>query len=320
MKNNNKVLSSAKFVVENADFVSINELNLEKLIDSFKIQPDSNWLDGSPFPIDLLNEEEKLMFSVVFNAISFSYWGEPYWNVEYLGTLHTRGSWSLVASIFRSIEENNSLLDPKILKELDISTLRKILRGNTEIPLIQERLMILNKVGDVIEKKFNGKFTLFLDKYGNNSNDLIEGIISEFEPSFNDYYSYKGEVVYFNKRAQALIESIYSLFKGISYGDISNIQELTALADYIIPNLLRHIGVIVYKKELSDLIDNKVHLQKGSNYEIEIRGATIWVVELMRQKLEIKGTPCKSQNINDYLWTIGRDVNTPFHLIRTTAY
>ena len=38
------------------------------------------------------------------------------------------------------------------------------------------------------------------------------------------------------------------------------------------------------------------------------------------EKLESKGIKASSLNINDYLWTIGGKVKTPFHLTRTTSY
>ena len=316
----NKILETTKFVVENSDFVKINQSKVEEIAKLFKMQDQSNWLQDSPFPINSLNDEEKLMFSVVFNALSFSYWGNPYWNVEYKGVLHTRGSWSLVASIFRSIDEGHSLLDPYILKSIDKLQLGNSLRGNTEIPLLSERVNILNKIGNVIVQSYNGKFSNFMIMHNFDAIELQESIINKFEPAFTDSYNFKGKTVYFNKRAQAMVESIYSIFEGRKYGDIKNIEELTALADYIIPNLLRSLNVLEYSKELTNLIDSKTLLEKGSNYEIEIRAATVWVVELIKLKLASVRIFCKAQSINDYLWTIGRDVKTPFHLVRTIAY
>ncbi len=316
----NRVLDTTKYVVENADFVKINQQKLIDLAKSFETQQDSNWLQNSPFAIESLSDENKLMFSVVFNGISFSYWGDPYWNVEYKGVLHTRGSWSLVASIFRSVEEGNSLLSPVILKSISKKELGYALRGNTEIPLLQDRVNILNKIGEVITYSYDGKFSNFMKIHGKDAIVLQEAIGNHFQPAFDDYYDYKGEKVYFNKRAQALVESIHSIFEGKGYGNINNIQELTALADYIIPNLLRSLGILEYSDDLINLIDSKSFLEKGSYYEIEIRATTVWVVELIKRELALKGISSKAQSINDYLWTIGRDVKTPFHQVRTTAY
>lgn len=103
----NDVLRSAHFVVDNAKHVHINREPLRVFAERLEIPEGTNWLLDSPFNIAGLSDEEKAMFCVVFNATSFSFWGDPYWSVEYNGRLYTRGSWSLVACIFRSIEEGN---------------------------------------------------------------------------------------------------------------------------------------------------------------------------------------------------------------------
>lgn len=315
-----KILDSTKYVIEHSQYVHINQEKLKNFLIGFTVQSNSNWLDNSPFAIQELSDEQKLMVAVVFNALSFSYWGEPYWNVEYKGTLHTRGSWSLMAAIFRSIEEGDSLLDPAILQNMSKDKLAVILRGNTEIPLIEERVKILNTVGDVLMQKYNGEFSNVLKVAEGNALKLVDTVLIEFSPSFDDWYEYKGNKVFFNKRAQALVESIHSLFNGEGFGKMEHIDSLTALADYIIPNLLRHLGIIEYRSELAGKIDAKESLEKGSEYEIEIRASVVWSVEYMRRELFKKGVVVNSKAINDYLWSAGGKVQTPFHRARTTAY
>lgn len=313
-------MDSTKYVTEHANYVNINKLKLQEFIDNFSLQTESNWLKDSPFDINTLDNEQKLMVAVVFNAISFSYWGEPYWNVEYKGTLHTRGSWSLMASIFRSIEEGESLLDPSVLASMTKEKLAYMLRGNTEIPLLDERKEILNNIGKILIEKYESKFSNVVVKAGGDAMRLLDIILTEFSPSFEDSYDYKGQKVYFNKRAQAMVESIHSIFDGKEYGSLKNIESLTALADYIIPNMLRNIGILEYSTELKDIIDNKKPIEKGSEYEVEIRANVVWVVEYIRRGLLNKGILVSSKSINDFLWTKGGDTKTPFHQTRTTAY
>lgn len=315
----NQILNSVKYVVDNSDFIKINESKIDDFVETFEKHKEHYWLLDSPYDINTLNDDEKLMFIVVFNAISFSYWGEPYWNVEYNGTLHTRGSWSLVASIFRARDEGKNILDPAHLSKINKSELSIILRGNTEIPLLKERVKILNEIGSILLSKYKGKFSEIIKESKGDALKLLEIILDSF-PSFQDYETYKGKKIFFQKRVQGLVEGVYSIFNGKGYGNLKNIDSLTALADYIIPNMLREIKIFEYSKELIEKIDNKILLKKGSAEEIEIRANTVWVIELIRQKLESKGIKASSLNINDYLWTIGGNVKTPFHLTRTTSY
>ncbi|MEN9626669.1 MAG: hypothetical protein RL557_997 [archaeon] len=316
---NNKILESVKFVVDNSDFVKIDKSKIDDFVEKFEKHKEHYWLLDSPFDINIFDDEQKLMFIAIFNAISFSYWGKPYWNVEYKGKLYTRGSWSLVASIFRAIDEGKDILNPNFLSKLDKNELGIILRGNTEIPLLEERVKILNEIGNILIKKYNGEFSKVVEQANGDALKLVDIILTSF-PSFQDVEIYKGKKVYFQKRAQGLVEGIYSIFQGKNYGNLKNINFLTALADYIIPNMLREIGIFEYSKELQEKIDNKILLKKGSPEEIEIRANTIWVIELIRQNLESKGITISALNVNDYLWTIGGRVKTPFHLTRTTSY
>lgn len=316
---NNPILESTWYVVQNADFVKINHAKISEFSKDFEKHTNHYWLKDSPFDIDQLSTNQKLMFIVVFNAISFSYWGNPYWNVKYKGKLYTRGSWSLVASIFRAIEEGKDILNPVYLAGISKEELSQILRGNVEIPLLDERVKILNEIGTSLVKKFDGQFSSLIRESKNDAIILVNLILETF-PSFQDFALYKSEKVFFQKRAQALVEGIYSIFQGKGYGELKNIGSLTALADYIIPNLLRKLGILEYSQDLSKKIDNEELLPKGSPEEVEIRASTIWAIELTRKELESEKIQVSALNINDYLWSVGGNVETPFHRTRTTAY
>ncbi|MDO8471107.1 MAG: queuosine salvage family protein [bacterium] len=316
----NPVLTSTRFVIDHAEHVQINRNKIESYSKTFQIPRHTNWMEES-FDLSHLNEEEKIMMCVVFNSISFSYWGDPYWSVEYHGISYDRASWSMVAAILRSKEEGKNILDPKILSVLTKEELGVILLGNTEIPLLEERKSILNLVGNIILTKYDGSFLNLLRDAKGDALLLVDTIINDFAPAFDDRYIYKEQEIIFNKRAQALVESINSMFGANGPGSFDNIEQLSGLADYVLPNLLRHLGILEYSQELSHLIDNKVVLEKGSNYEIEIRASVIWAIEFIKQSVqELHGRVLSASAINDNLWLKGGKVITPFHLVQTTAY
>lgn len=319
MVNDLGILKSVKYVVDNSKLVSINDSKIDRFVNMFKKHKEHYWLSDSPFDINSLDDNQKAMLIVVFNAISFSYWGNPYWNVEYKGKRYTRGSWSLMACIFRALEEGKDILDPKYLSTITKKELGFILRGNTEIPLLDERVKILKEIGFVLLKKYDGKFSNLIKKSEGDAIKLVRLILNSF-PSFQDFAYYKKRKILFQKRAQAIVEGLYSIFHGKDYGKLKNINMLTALADYVIPNMLRKVGILEYSKKLAGKIDKKIIVKKGSSEEVEIRANTIWAIELIRKNLESKKLEVSALNINDYLWTIGRDVKTPFHLTRTTTY
>lgn len=57
-------------------------------------------------------------------------------------------------------------------------------------------------------------------------------------------------------------------------------------ADYRVPQILRHLGVLKYSKELGAKVDGKEMMQAGGLEEVEIRSGTIHAVEVMRKKIE----------------------------------
>ena len=318
----NKVLESTKFVVENTEHIKIDKDKIKDFCKSLDYESIKNWLEESPFEIQSLSDKEKLHFLLVFNAISFSYWGEPKWSVEYKGKTYDRGSWSLVVAIGRAFDEKIPVLDPKYLSKITGSELKNVLRGNVVIPLFEERLKILNEIGKVLVKKFEGDFSNLVNLAKGDAIKLLDLIVSNF-PSFNDVSTYKGKEIFFYKRAQALVEGIYSLFDGKSFGNLKNISNLTACADYKIPQILERMGIFIYDDKLSKKINDKIEIPKNIEMEVEIRANTIWTVEHIKEELKKLGKNVDSIHINDYLWLNAGSTSPkekPYHLTRTTAY
>ena len=152
--------------------------------------------------------------------------------------------------------------------------------------------------------------------------ELVSLLVSQF-PSFNDIASYFGQTVYFFKRAQLLIQDLWSTFSGEYWGSFKDFWQLTAFADYKLPQVLRHLGIIHYEPTLAERIQNLVQIPPFSEEEVEIRAATIWAVELLRQKLSSRGQEVTSGQIDNWLWNLGQDDtyrSLPYHRTRTIFY
>lgn len=313
----NEVLETTKFVLKNLINVKINKNKIKEFCDHFGESHINHWLNESPFNFSILSKKEKLHFLLVFNSISFSYWGTPKWTIDYRGE-NFDGAWGMIASLGKAFENKIPILNSKFLKNLSEEEFGKILRGNVEIPLFKERLKILREVGLVLEEKFDGDFFNLYKKSGGDSLKLLNLILDNF-PSFQDYSLYHGKKIYFNKRAQLLVADISQMFPG----EIKNLSAITACADYKLPMVLRNLGIFKYSKSLSEKIDKKKEILKNSNEEIEIRVSTIWGVELIKEELKKKIPSITSIHINDHLWLLGQIKNPkdkPYHLTRTTSY
>jgi hypothetical protein len=317
----NKIVKSCKFVVDNSQHIKINSEKVDKFCDYFSHNHIKHWIDESPFNLKKLNPKDRLHFLLVFNSISFSYWGDPKWKIMYHSE-EVDGAYGMISAIAKAVENKIPILDAQFLSEIKKSNLSKILEGTVQIPLFEERLNVLREVGTTLLEKFDGDFTNIFKKTNADSQKLLSLIIENF-PSFEDSSTYKGEKVYFYKRAQLLTADIVQAFNGEKFGKLENVSELTACADYKLPFVLRRLGIFSYSDYLADKIDNRVQIDKDSEEEVELRANTIWVVELIKQKIKKKIAHADSIHVNDHIWMLGQEKlknDKPYHLTRTTSY
>jgi len=60
-------------------------------------------------------------------------------------------------------------------------------------------------------------------------------------------------------------------FKNFEKTLLKNVEKLTMFADYRIPQILRHYGIIEYNKELKNKIENKIELEPNSIEEVNLQ-------------------------------------------------
>lgn len=316
----NKILETTKYVMDNSRFVRINKKRVEDFSKGFEHGTTSHWLSQAPFDFSNLNENEELKFTFIFNALSFCYWGDPKWTIEHEGKSYD-GAWAMVVALGRGIKAGFPVTDFEYCSKINRDDLAKILEGNIEIPLFEERLKILREIGSVMVQKYNGDLKSFLKKSDSDALKILEAIVENF-PSFYDSSIYKGKEIVFHKRAQLLVSDICQMFKKQGLAS-KNIDQLTACADYKLPQILRKFGVFEYDNSLADKIDNKIEIPHDSEEEIEIRANTIWAVEFIKDQVEKRNPNITSMGIDDHLWLATQEKfpdDKPYHRTRTIAY
>jgi len=289
---------------------------LNEFVDKLNIENSIHWLHDLPFGMDKLSTEELVNFLLIYHTMGFCYWGEPKWEVEYNNNKYD-GAYGLICALTKKIEKNKLFLDFTYLSSLSYEEFKVILSGNIEIPLIKERYDFLMEVSKIVSQDMNNNFYKFT-KDMNNDIELTNFLIDNF-PSFVDVSEYKKRDVYYYKRAQLLVSDILHI-KQEQLGVYVDYSNLIGCADYKIPQVLRDLQIVEYDDKLSELVDNKVQLDKGSIYEIEIRSTMLVVVDYIKNKSLHK---YNAININDYIWLQGQDKNNtkmPYHRTRTTAY
>ncbi len=319
----NKVLLSTKLVIKNAKHVEINKNKIEEFCKNFHHGDVNHWLSKAPLDFSKLNEEEILNFLLVYSTIGFCYWGNPPWSIEWRGKRYT-GSFAMIAAIMKAHEKGIKILDPKYRSQIGEKEFIKILeiKENNKIHLFDERLKFLNESGKIILEKHKGKVSTLLKSANNDVIKLLEILTKDFS-AYDDSYKYNGKEVYFYKKAQLFISDVFQTFKGEGIGHFHNIHDLTALADYRIPQVLRDLGILKYSEELAEKIGRGVLIPKGSQEEIELRASMIWAVQLIYTSVKEREQRLLPIGVNDHLWLLRRQKfsgDEVHHKTITTAY
>ena len=237
-----------KYVVENSDYVSINENEIKNFIDNFKEIKYNHWSNE----INLeLTEKEWILLAFIIESMNFCFWKKPKWKIKYNNETKS-GSNALFYSIIREVENNDKFLKVEYLNNINIEQFKKIFNSiEGEIPLLEERYNNFNEVVNYIcnnKNFYNDLFSI------NNDRELLKYITDNFK-SFDDKSVYKNKIVHFNKQATLLTNDLFYLFKTIN-NNLGNVNNLSGCANYGIPRAFGDYNILIYNKELSQIVNN----------------------------------------------------------------
>ncbi|CAG8453188.1 7738_t:CDS:1 [Acaulospora colombiana] len=348
-KSLNPVLKSGYFISKNSQDVSIPPEGIERAASSIyeimksKKYSSSNWKQHTLHP--KVADERAIDWIFLVDLLNFSFWSEfdgeegaqnSRFSVSFDGKQYT-GYWSLCAAINRALEEGISITTPSFysseskLSDLD---LLHVFRSSTQekMPLLEERIKCIREAGKVLMEKFGGSFVNCIKESENSCVKLLNIIVESFS-SFRDESTFNGERVVFYKRAQILIADIWACFEGEGFGKFDDIDEITMFADYRVPQALHYLGAISYSDSLLRTLESFTLLPSGSRLENEIRGCSIWAVELLRRVIKGKierddahgSIPILNAIILDFfIWDFSKEhleeLGVPIHRTRSIYY
>ncbi|KAI8328758.1 hypothetical protein BC941DRAFT_463890 [Chlamydoabsidia padenii] len=275
------------------------------------------------------------------DLLNFSFWSDldiadrtiahpDRYAVEYKGVSYT-GYWSLCAAINRALDNGIPVTDPHYLSEATDGDLAMIFKSDTkeEVPMLNERIQLMRHAGQMLCEHFNGSFIQCIKQANHSAQRLID-ILLEYFPSFRDIHDFKGRKVYILKRAQIMVADLWACFDGLSYGLFNDIDTITMFADYRVPQALYYLGLLEYSPVLKTKLIKGDEIQSGSQEELEIRGNSIWAVEVARQRIQErylqnnKTTTINAILIDFYIWDLAKEIQdeltVPTHHTRSWYY
>ncbi|KAK3073672.1 hypothetical protein LTR53_004536 [Teratosphaeriaceae sp. CCFEE 6253] len=113
----------------------------------------------------------------------------------------------------------------------------------------------------------------------------LVNLLAKHFSCFRDETRFDGRKVRLLKRAQIFVADLWAAFDGTGYGEFHDIGHLTMFADYRVPQMLHSLGVLSYSPPLQYRITDRKEIPSGHSWEVQLRGCSIWAVELMRREI-----------------------------------
>ena len=232
---------------------------------------------------------------------------------------------AMVYQIDKALIEGVPLTQGHYMRDMDLKEFKRIFTGNIEMPMADEKVEILNNVGDTLVTKYDGDWINFIDdgpkKLYDNGEGLVERLVRDFK-RFDDHSIFENEKVYFLKLAQLAFWGIHRELSK-SYFFIEDMENMTAFADYIIPVALESFGIVKYSSGLKEKIDSGILIDRDSIEEIEIRSTSIYVTAKLTELINnYKNEEEKIiiPQLDFKLWTDFHADERPHHLTKTIMY
>nr|XP_023870457.1 queuosine salvage protein-like [Quercus suber]POE88720.1 upf0553 protein [Quercus suber] len=268
------VRASSAWVATHSSHVVVDSAGIEKVVDNIGPIPKVEWdfegihyFDNGPLTVQYL---------FVLDALNFCFWPDKELNYDHL------------ASGLKAVLQNDqSAFDADRLQKYTGPQLRELLKWPRPLPLEDERVRLLHEVGYELERSFDGKASNLVKSCGKSALKLVALVTRHF-PGFRDHTLYKGHQVFLYKRAQIFVADLWGAFKGQSYGQFNDIGSITIMADYIVPAVLRQLGVLRYSSTLASTIEANSEIGPGSEEEVELRACSVHAVEKMRELISMK--------------------------------
>ena len=320
-----KVLGSLTPVINNLREIQINNQEIENVAD---------WLAYEEFPSPQNNKtkknpEEVIRTTLLINTLNFAFTDfekSIKYEIERDGYIFS-DSEAMFTQINETLASGINLYHGDVLSSLDMDKLNKIFSGNIEMPMMSERLEILNEVGEKLSSEYKGDWINFINngpkKLYSDGEGLIERLIAEF-PRFDDKTILEdGQEVHFYKLAQLAFWGIHGELSGGGHFVIEDMHKMSAFADYIVPVALEVMKIITYSETLNNKIMNGELIERDSQEEVEIRAVSLYTTAKLTEEVN-KRRPLDKQIIIpqlDYrLWKQYHATHRPHHLTITTMY
>ncbi|WP_419848050.1 queuosine salvage family protein [Candidatus Poriferisocius sp.] len=232
----------------------------------------------------------------------------------------------MFACVARALDDGVPLTDGAYLAEISRAELGRVFTGNIELPMLDERVEILNAAGQVLAERYGGSAHRFVADCAPAmyaaGNGLMERLVAEF-PRFNDVSTHDGHEVQLHKLAQLWLWQLHMALASEGAFAVADLDRMTAFADYIVPVALRLMDILSYAPDLEAAINRGELIAADSPEEVEIRAHTLYATALLTDAINQIRPPSAAlvvPQVDFRLWKAYHATFWPHHLTRTIMY
>lgn len=314
------VRGAARRVSEAAKWVRVDQEAITQwaaAVDPVSIRP-------APRPAELRfqgSPRDTARWVLLIDCLNFCFWASEgeLWSVEYEGRRWQRYP-ALVAALRRAIARDPAWLTARRWAAAQPAELEELFAGHGRIPMFEDRVRLVQETGRVLIGLYDGEAMNLVEAADFDAARIAALTCRSFE-GFRDIASYRGQSVPILKRAQIFASDLAAAWAENNGPTVTGIESLTAFADYRIPQMLRHLGILRLDPDFADRIEREQLIPASSEEEIELRACSIWAVELMAETVSRqRGASFPAWMVDEYLWDHSHDPAVTLRHHRTVTW
>ncbi|MCG8404371.1 MAG: queuosine salvage family protein [Phycisphaerales bacterium] len=313
------VLETTEAAVQQAEHVSLDDAAIQNWASD--VASDALRPSGYELYASLPGSQEQLANLVLLiDALNFCFWSPDPIRIQWRGDTYERFN-AMLVSLMLAAKYEPKWFDAEYWVSVPREEIRDVLSGKGQLLLFEEREQIIRKTGEILLDRFDGQFIHAVESVNEKAWPLAVLLMTNLD-SFRDVSQYRGRPVYFMKRAQICALDLAVVWQQHDHPALSGLEELTAFADYRVPQALRHLGILTLSPALAEAVEQEREIKQGSDEEVEIRAATVQAVDRMAKALFRIGKTVPAWQIDWYLWALSHEdgVKVNHHRTRTVYY
>lgn len=224
--------------------------------------------------------------------------GEQMWHCE------LDGQWlddapGIFAVFTKTLEDDG--LDLARFANLGDSEGAELFAGQGTLQMIPERVDLLRRVATTITDRWDGSARNLVDAMGRDG-VRIAAALSDTMPAYQDRPDTAAGTLPFDKLSH-LAAAIMAAGAGWDAGGFHGYDDFPVYPDYMLPRVLRHLGILVYQADLAAAIDTQQLIAADSPHEHALRWATVFAGAELRRALRQRNVEVPSPGLDYRLWS-----------------